>query len=381
MFAHPFLPEQFLRSVYGTEPFVDYCRQRGISFEHEMGLPLSEDGLERWMSALAELSREEHAGVELDLAKVHELAGREATAHLLQAAEPEHLPPAGVPDGAPVALWFLLHRPDFFHEVFLRHESREGACWRTARVQEELALRDVDARARALENELRAFFRRGGAETPSCAVESRRLAGAYCFTAQVSDRLQFYQVFTDEGRVATHRARPALTVAFAYYPKSGTVLLESPLRPGDRAEELLRRLSQAVLGVLPFAGENPYDLDPLKGPFRPLPDSDDMESVRLKALHLHYPASAGRRRLELETLSSDGPFAIEQMLRAHSPDGVIKDLRVTHAELQIRLRVGGGTRDHVIRLWPDRSNLGPTSLGDRFRTCLSRWGLAHARQQ
>jgi hypothetical protein len=378
MFAHDFLPGQFLSSVYGTGPFADYCRQWGIPFGQEPGQAFPADGLERWTSALAELSREDHAKVELDLVKVNEMAGREATSHLLQAAEPEHLPPDGVPAGTPVALWFLLHHPDYFHEVFLRHESREGTCRRTARVRAGLALQDLDARARALETELRSFFRCGDAENPSCTVEARRLARAYCFTAQVADRLQFFQVFTDEGRVTMRRMRPALAIVFAYYPDSGTVLLESPLRPGDRAEELLSRVSRAALGVVPLADGIPYDLDALKGPFRPLPDADDMESVRVRALHLRYPARAGRRQLKLETLASDGPFAIEEMIRAHVPDAVLKDLRVTHAELQVRLRVEGGSRNYVIRLWPDFSNLGHTPLGDRFRSCLERWGLCQA---
>ena len=133
-----------------------------------------------------------------------------------------------------------------------------------------------------------------------------------------------------------------------------------------------------MLGVAPLADEAPYDLDPLKGPFRPLPDSDDMESVRVRAIHLRYPARAGRRQLKFETLSSDGPFAIEEMLRAHVPDEALKGLRVTHAELQVRLRIEGGSRNYVIRLWPDRSNIGQTPLGDRFRNCLGRWGLCQA---
>ncbi len=381
MLQRPFLPEPFLSRVYGTVPFLDYCRVQGIPYGQDLGSHLPAAGLERWTSALAEMSREQHARVELDLAKVNELAGPEGNAHLLQASGSEPLPPDTVPGGEAVALWFLLQRPDVFHDVFLRHGSREGACWRTVHVRKGLGLRHPDARARALGNELRAFFGRGGAGIPCCAVEAHRLAGAFYFTAQVSDRPQFYQVFTDEGRVETQRLRRALSVAFAYYPACGTALLESPMPPGERAEDLLRRVTMAVLGFAPPAQESPYHLDPLKEQFRPLPDSDDMESVRVKSIHLRYPARTGRRRLEFATLSSDGPFAIEQMLRAHLPDEDFTDLRVTYAELQIRLRDGGGTRDHVVRLWPDRSNLGPTPLGDRFRTCLGRWGLAHARQQ
>ena len=102
-----------------------------------------------------------------------------------------------------------------------------------------------------------------------------------------------------------------------------------------------------------------------------------MEMIRVKALHLRYPSRSGRRQLKLETHSSDEPSAIDHLLHSHVGDGALAFLRVTHAELQVRLRVEGGSRNHVIRLWPDRSNLGPTPLGNRFRSCLRRWGLCN----
>lgn len=377
MFLRDFFPGQFLHSVYGTVPFVEYCRQRGVPFEQNEKRPRPADALERWMSALAELPRGSHAAVELDLAKVNELSAEGAMALLLQAAGPGPIPPDSVPSGAPVSLWFLLHRPDVFHEVLMRHESGECMAWRTVRVAAGLPLRNLRAKAVDLETELRGFFRRSDASNPPCAVDARCIAGGYYFTAQVAERLRFLQLFTDDGRVGMRRVRPALPVAFAYYPDSGTALLGSPLRPGDRAEELLRRVLQAVLGVAPLDDGVPYDLDPLKGPFRPLPDADDMESVRVRALHLRSPGRTGRRTLRLETLSKDGPFAVEEMLRAHLSEAILPDLRVCYAELQVRMRVEGGSRTYVIRLWPDRSNLGPTAFGDRLRACLRRWGLCH----
>jgi hypothetical protein len=49
---------------------------------------------------------------------------------------------------------------------------------------------------------------------------------------------------------------------------------------------------------------------------------------------------------------------------------------VTYAELQVRLWERRGARDHLIRLWADRSSLGHSPLHDRFRRCLRRWDLA-----
>src|SRR5947209_4361015 len=105
-----------------------------------------------------------------------------------------------------------------------------------------------------------------------------------------------------------------------------------------------------------------------------------MEQIRLKALHLQYPAHAGRRQVKLETLASDEGSAVEQLLRSHLRGGVLEQLRVCHAELQVRLRVAGQSKNYLIRLWPDRCNLGQSPLGDRFRACLQHWGLSHARK-
>ena len=101
----------------------------------------------------------------------------------------------------------------------------------------------------------------------------------------------------------------------------------------------------------------------------------------MKALHLSYPERWGRRRVKLETLASDAPAAIEELLAAHAGEpGLLERLRVCHAELQVKLAMDGRPKTHVIRLWPDRSNLGETPLGVRLRACLSRWGLRHARE-
>jgi hypothetical protein len=122
-----------------------------------------------------------------------------------------------------------------------------------------------------------------------------------------------------------------------------------------------------------------FRLDLLKRRFEPLPDAPDMERMRVKALHLAYPERDGRRRLKLETLSGDAPFAMLELLHAHGGGAALLDqLTVVYAELEITLRVEGYSQRHLLRLWPDRCNLTQTPLGDRFRVCLQRWGIAHA---
>ena len=48
--------------------------------------------------------------------------------------------PDSIPRGTPLALWFLVHHPHHFHEVFFRHEIQEVRAWRTARSTPGLAL-------------------------------------------------------------------------------------------------------------------------------------------------------------------------------------------------------------------------------------------------
>ena len=41
MFLRPFHPNRFLQSVYGTEPFLDYCRLREIPIEQHLSSTLT----------------------------------------------------------------------------------------------------------------------------------------------------------------------------------------------------------------------------------------------------------------------------------------------------------------------------------------------------
>ncbi len=379
MFTRTFHPDRFLRSVYGTQPFVDYCERRGLPFAQTLAKPLETEDARRWMATLAELPHDEHARVELELTKVNEMATHEALAHLLEAVEGEILPPDSLPGGAPLALWFFLNEPDLFHQVFLHHEIRELTCWRTAQASPGLATTDLAGRTRALNAQLREFFHLQEGTAGFCTAEAYPLSEAVCFVGQVADRLQFLESFTDGGKLTSARVRPALPVLFVYYPSDGRVFLKSHLRSRDRTQDLFRRFGQAVLDSPVACDDDAFDLDLLLHPFHPLPDADDMEMIRIKTLHLRYPERDGRRQIKLETRVSDEQGAIETLLRSHLRGGIGQELRVCHAELQVRLRLAGGTKNYLIRLWRNRCTLNQTPLGNRFRACLARWGLSHAK--
>ena len=55
-----------------------------------------------------------------------------------------------------------------------------------------------------------------------------------------------------------------------------------------------------------------------------------------------------------------------------APAKVLPETRVP-----VKLKVEGRSKSYLIRLWPNRSNLGQTPLGERFRACLRRWGISH----
>jgi hypothetical protein len=368
MFSPVFHPPAFLRQVVGTEPFADYCRQRGLP--RGAGRDLS-----RWRQLLSRLPPDEQARIELELTEVHALSGRDGNAHLL-AAGGDTLP-LTVPGGPALALWFLVRRPDVFAAVALHHEVRAVRSWRSARVEPGLPIEGVSGREGQLAERLRAFFSLRAAPGPFCAVEAHRFDDTLCLTAYVADRLRLVESFTDGGRRSLARLRPAMTAVFTYRPADGAVRLRSPLRSPDRILSLLQCFTEEVLGQSVRRLETLYHLDRLKAPFRPLPDTADMEFARLKALHLRYPARLRWRQVKLETLRSDGPTAIEELLAVHAGvDVSIDDLYVSYAELQVRLRERRGSRDHLVRLWPDRCSLGPTPLHDRFRRCLRQWGLS-----
>lgn len=379
MFTRPFRPDLFLRTVFGTEPFIEYCRQRQIPFEQTPSAPLTTEDVRRWTVALAQLPHERHAAVELELATVNELAGRNGSAHLLETALPGQLPPESIPRGAPLALWYFVHEPHRFHEVFFAHEVEEDGVWRTGQAAAGLSVIDPKERAKELREALRTFFQAQEGSGRFCTADGLRLKDSVCFVAQVADRLQFFDTFTDSGTPTLQRLRRALPVLFVYRPADGAIFLKTHLRSAERTAQLFQLFGAAVLGEPVRAIHAAFDLDRLKAPFAPLPDSPDMELIRVKTLHLRYPRSRGRRQLKLETRTGDDPAAIEELLRLHVGDRSLDRLEVCHAKLQVRLRIDGRARNYLIHLWPNRSSIGQTPLGDRFRSCLRRWGLTHGR--
>jgi hypothetical protein len=373
MFTREFCPARFLRRVARTTSFRDYCRTRGVPYD-----PVIHGSDEqRWAAALASLPPDAQARIELELALVTELSDDDGTAHLLAAASGGLLPPDDVPSGVGVALWFLLHRPDLLHEVFLHHETGDDHHWQRAKSASAIVIDDLGRSASALADGLREVFRRDAGCGRFCAVDAKRLPAAVCFIARVADRTRFVEAFTDTGEAVIHALWPALTVLFTYSALDGAVMLKSGARATDHVRHLFECFGRTVLGAPVACGGAVFDLDRLKRPFHPLPDADDMESVRLRSIHLRYPSRLGRRCLKLETLGGDESGAVEQMLRYHIPIDA-PDLTVSHAELQVRLWIAGRCKQIRIRLWRDRCDLGQTPLGDRLRTCLMRWGLCDA---
>jgi hypothetical protein len=381
MFTRSFHPRPFLRSVYGTAPFVEYCALRGIAFRQSLGAPMTDRDFLHWQVALLCRPETEQARVELELSQVNDLAHAAPLALLLDAVQGWGVPPAFLPGGPPLALHFFLHHPDLFQEVFLQQEIGTLECWRTATAPAGLAPAELLNRRDRLAESLKEFFRIREGRGQFCAVEAYELQGSACFVAYLSDRLQLLDVFTDEGTHTTRPARPAFALVFAYDPADGRILLRARQRSREKVLDLVRRFGRSVLGnELPESCLPPgFRLDVLKRPFDPAPDGADMERVRVRSLHLAYPGRDGRRRVLLETLAGDGPRAIPELLREHGgAEHTLEALRVLYAELEITLQGRGRRRTHVIRLWPDRTSLPQTALGERFRACLKRWGIADA---
>ena len=134
MFVRDFCSSCFLQNLLGTQPFMDYCDQRGIAFAQEPLALMRREDLQRWIEALAQLTPEQQARIELELATISEMASNGAVVHLLAAGEGRDLPVDSVPGNTALALWFFLHHPAAFHEVFLHHEVQDtNGTWIFAR--------------------------------------------------------------------------------------------------------------------------------------------------------------------------------------------------------------------------------------------------------
>jgi hypothetical protein len=383
MAARTFQPRQVLLHLYGTRPFIDYCGSRHIAFKQIEGFLMTDADYARWFDALKTLPDADQARIASELIQVNDLARPGALNLLTAAIDGEALPVENVPAEAPLSLWFFLRHPALFHEVLLQEELAEIHAWRTAKAKPGLMIEDLSRAEIKLRSSLRSFFRSHEGTGRYCTVESHALQRCYSFVAHVSDRFRLLDVFDDDGRHTVRAARPAFAVHFAYYPADGRILLKTRRRAATILG-LLRCFGRAVLGqeLNQEAFEPAYRLDVLKSPFEPLLDAEDMELVRVRALHLVYPARSGRRRLKLETLSMDRSTAIVELLRAHGGGKrTLEHLDVAYAELLLKLRHDGVTRSHVVRLWPDRSSLDHSPLGERLYDCLRRWGIAYAKER
>jgi len=380
MLSIPPDPGRFLRSLLGTEPLLEYFLMRRLPLEWVMTARPESADFKLYETLLSFLPLEQQAQIEEDFTWVYAMSSDDVTAHLMETARTQKLPPDSVPAGGPLALWFFLHHPDLFREVCIHQSIRLPKAWHCAQAQPGLALDDLEGPSRALGEALREFLQTQEGIGRFCTVAAHRLSEAVCFVVQVAGRLQVLDVFTESGQIAGQKFRPVVPAFFVYYPDSGTVLLQTHAGSRERLRALVQCFGKIVLGSSVDYRDEAFNLEPLKRPFRPLPDSEEMTGIRVKRLHLRYPARDASRILKIQTLAGDCSDAIPELLDAHGGDSTIFDkLKVSHAELEVTLRGSEGTMRHLIHLWPDSSSLAPTPLGMRLRGCLLRWGLAHVR--
>jgi hypothetical protein len=365
---------RFLRNVVHADVFRAYCRQRDIPAPTSACSPAEAETVQRWISTVAELPDGRRERIEWEQAAVDELGSRDGIAHLLAASGEADLLRMNAADRAPLALWFLLRRPEVFWEVYFHHEHRKLDVWQAAVAMPGARVSDPDGVSASLAEALGAFLGHADTPEPACAVAFHQLPDAWCFVAHATGgQRPTAGVATGEPR----RQGPsqATTLQFAYYPRDGTVMLQMPPAAAEVRERLLDCFGRHTLGSPPKEASRVFALDRLKLPFHPVPDADDMEAVRVKTLHLRYPERAGRQQLTLRTLSSHRPEAIEELLHAHVSDDTLSELRVAYAELHLRMRVLGRSKDYLARLWPDRCDIGQGPYGDRLFACLRTWGL------
>lgn len=375
--------ERFLRSVAGTEPLVEYCERRGIPLVPR-GTGWKAEMLRRWNDAVLTLSPEAQADIELEIAQVQALANRESLSRLFDVCDGRSLPSDLVPGEAAQALHFLVHHPSVFREVYFQATVMQAESWQNAAAPPGITIADPERRRAGFEAALARFFRVSEGTGRFVASQSFSLDDPACFVfiGYVSDRLRLLDAFTERGVRRYERHRPASPVIFAYYPADGAILIKCRQRAREKVLALLRAFARTVLetdvdertlGVR-------FDLDRLAQPFEPtLPEG--VAAVRVRALEFAYPASDGRRRLRLATNAHDRRSAIQDLLDAHVGPGARERLRVIAADLQVTLLVRGRPKNHVVRLWPGRSNLDQSAAGETLRRCLRDWGLTRHAQE
>ncbi|MBI1813294.1 hypothetical protein HY285_05425 [Candidatus Peregrinibacteria bacterium] len=242
MFKRNFYHDRFLQNVYGSEPFIEYCKSREISFTQTKNAAAKVEDLKRWEQARSKLSGKKQADIELELSQVNELANRDSIYHLIDVCVQRDLPSDLIAGEAAQALWFLLHQPDVFEEVFFNEEIMGIESWQNAAAQAGVTIGDTKRHHDSLEKELMRFFKIHEGTGRFCAIQSYHFKDSKCFVfiGHVSDRLQFFEGFNESGEHQQQRVRPAFQVIFAYYPADGTILLKSRQR-GSRSLTLRLR--------------------------------------------------------------------------------------------------------------------------------------------
>lgn len=376
VFAREFEWRRFVHGVWATAPMRDYCARHGVPCP-KMGPhpPTAADEFTGW-AAYRALDRDTQAAIEFDARRVNELATPDANALLLEAAGDEAKPPPDVPAGQALSLWYFLHHPALFREVFHRYRSTPIGVWRFGRATPGLMpdrLQDWAATLTALLPTV--FEDRTG--VPGAAVEGYTTPDGFVFEVLVSERVQRISAFSPQGLPAVVDIRPAATVVFTYEAATGAVRLYSRQQSRTRVRSLFDVFGRAV-GCPVRPEPRVYDLDRLKRPVLFAPDGPDMEAVRVRALSLTYPPHHARRRLTLEAAATDDPEAVYDLVRTHVDRHLLDQMSVTHAELLVSLRSAGDRRGVPVRLWADGCSLAHDRVGLRLLDCLTSWGLGYA---
>lgn len=359
-----------LLSACDSPLLAEFCRDRVLPPPGERSsanLEVSVALAGSWATLIERRPEPEREAVLQELEAITDLTAPLGNSHLLDAAWPD-CPPAGVARGTPLALWFLLRRPDFFDAVWRNHLHRDLDVSRAARVEPcPKPKTPTDAPDRLL-GELRAL---GLAQGWSVIRHDLSQAGAL---ALVAERSATGKGVAESLPAGLDRPLQSDRLEFSWYPAQGTLLLHPGLGPEQHLLDLLAAFARSVGAGSLLAGPA-FDTDRLRWPFPPPPDDLDLEEVRLKCLHLRYPERDGSRLVLLDTLETDTSAAVEELLDRHVPQETLLELGVHQADIQLRLRVGDGSRHHLIRLYPNFCDLGRGALGERLLACVRRWGL------
>jgi hypothetical protein len=316
--------ERFLVAVAGSDELDAFRRRHGLPEKVAPRARIDAPAVARWVAAADALPGGGKERLARDQEAVLRLGSPLGAMHLLAAGGD---PPAE--SFAPhLALGHLLDRPDLFWQVVRRHRRREADVWLAARVA--LGNPLADNQATAIRDVLGRFFDR-------------------------PVRVVFHQMPTGAAFVAwesSTKATGATEVPLAQlvcYPHPGTLLFQAPSVPPGAARAALND-GVAALGAT-ISPEEAFDLDRLVAWGRPLATADGVQLVRLRALGLNSPSCDGGHSLTLRSTAGD-EGALERLLGDYVRPADLRRLRVSYAELHLRLSDGGAQRELIVRLWP-----------------------------